>query len=239
MRSEETREIVAKALERFKTDKNPDDRLNCLWKISQLVEDITDDELYELASVVAVEEDPRLRGEICYAISRSKRPGLVHLIKDMVQDRHPYVRDEATKAITTLDDLNKATIAVIEPIISIANDIKIAMQKIENELDQIRGSMTTSTTPVIKSSGLEEVTMNERMLSWETYLRHEKELLENHKGKFVAIYKAEIIAIDESDEKLAKLIYDKYGTVEAFICKIEEESNEPIRLPISERYIIE
>ena len=46
----------------------------------------------------------------------------------------------------------------------------------------------------------------------------------------VAIYRDEIVSIGESQEELAKILYRKYGSVEALICKIEEDG-EPIQMP--------
>ena len=70
------------------------------------------------------------------------------------------------------------------------------------------------------------------MKCWETYLRHERELLRDHEGMYVAIYGAEILGIGENMEELAEMVYEKYGSVEALICMIEEEG-EPIQMPPS------
>ena len=80
------------------------------------------------------------------------------------------------------------------------------------------------------SSNAHENVMDDYMECWNTYLRHEKELMRDHKGKYVAIYKKDIVAIGEDMESLAETIYEKYGPVEALICKIEEET-EPIQMP--------
>jgi hypothetical protein len=74
--------------------------------------------------------------------------------------------------------------------------------------------------------------MDEQRKSWETYLRNEKELLREHRGEYVAIRGTEIVGIGEDMEKLAKMVYRKYGSEEALICKIEEEE-EPIQMPPS------
>ena len=58
----------------------------------------------------------------------------------------------------------------------------------------------------------------------------ERELLQDHKGSYVAIYREEIIGIGENQEELAEMIFEKYGSVEALICRIEEEEG-PIQMP--------
>jgi len=267
MSSRETRRIVDNALKEFRATTNPDNRLICLQRISQLIEDTTDDELYELAAAVAVEKDHRLRGEICYAISRSRRPRLVEFLRGMARDESPYVRHEAMTAIGAYSGISEAMFAVIDSIMGVLNEIRSTVTGLKNDLAELRNNMVTSDSAalrVISRSGIEvpiiadledeltevrdnvvkpakgaaqprktqeEIIFDDRMRCWETYLRHERELLRDHRGKYVAIYAGEIVGIDESDETLAKLIYDRYGSVEALICKIEEEDGKPIQMP--------
>ena len=47
---------------------------------------------------------------------------------------------------------------------------------------------------------------------------------------YVAIYGGKIVSIGETPEELAEILYKKYGSVEALICKIEED-DEPIQMP--------
>lgn len=220
--NETPRAIVDNAIKKFHSSKNPDDRLSSLWKISQLVEDTTDEELYDLAQAVVLEDDARLRGEICYTISRSGRPKLIQFVAKMLQDNNQYVRQQAMAAISR-------SVIDIESLLNIVNDLKKTIKNLEKEIDRIKDSK--------KITNSEEIIMDDRMRSWETYLRNEKELLRDHRGKYVAIYKGDIIAIDESDERLAKMIRDEYGEVEALICKIEEQG-EPVQIPY-DRNIVE
>ncbi len=226
-----SRKIVVNALKGFHTSKDPDERLSHLWNISQLIEDTTDDELYELATAVAVEEDPRLRGEICYAISRSRRPALINFVKNMAQDENHYVRMEAINAISEINGSVDAIITVIEPLSNIINEIKSAIISIQKEISNIKKRSVNTDSSEHKFASPDGIIMDDRMKSWETYLRNEKELLKDHKGEFVAIYKGKIIGVSPSDVELAKMIKDMYGEVEAFIYKIEEESDEIIEIP--------
>lgn len=226
---DDSRKIVVNALKGFHTSKDADERLSHLWNISQLIEDTTDDELYELASAVAVEEDPRLRGEICYAISRSRRPALINFVKNMAQDENHYVRMEAINAINEINGSIDAIMTVIEPLSESINEIKSAIASIQREISSIKKrSINNSEHKFTSSDG---IVVDDRLKSWETYLRNERELLKNHKGEFVAIYKGEIIGINPSDVELAKMINDKFGEVSAFIYKIEEEDDEIIEIP--------
>ena len=188
MKSDVKRKFLDDALKEYHMAPSSDSKLHSLWKISQLVEDTTEEELYELASAVAVEEDYRLRGEICYTISRAQRPQLIQVLQGMIQDENSYVRRSAITAMGELGGTREVTLAAIEPV------------------------------------------MDDHMKCWETYLRYERELLRDHRGEYVAIYEDEIVDIDEDPEKLAEIIYEKYGHVEALICKIEED-DAPIQMP--------
>jgi len=240
MDSEETpRKMVDNALKGFRTNTNPDDRLNCAWIISQLVEDTTDAELYELAAVVATEEDPRLRGEICYAISRSRRPQLANVIKGMAQDKNQYVRKEALTAISELNGINSNMMSVIESLVNAVNELRSMLVSLQKDMKNIQNNTVKSISSSLRSANIDGIVMNDRMRCWETYLRNEKELLRDHKGEFVAIYNAKIVGVSPSDLELANIIHDYYGAVEAFIYNIEEEDEEPIQMPSYMRNIVE
>jgi len=211
------------ALKEFRTAPSSDGKLHSLWKISQLVEDTTDEELYELATAVAVEDDYRLRGEICYTISRSRRPQLVNILKTMTRDKNPYVRRSAMTAMGKFGDIREATIAAIEPVMDEVDKLKAIASDLEEKLARLYNSLDELGDVAAPLSLSQEIVMDDQMECWETYLRHERELLRDHEGKYVAIYGNEIVGIDEEPEKLAEIIYDKYGYVEALICKIEEE----------------
>ena len=229
MNSGETRRFLDKALEEFRTTADPDNRLRSLWKISQLAEITTDEELYELASVTAVEEDPRLRGELCYTISRSQRPQLIQILRKMIMDKNPYVRRSAVTALSELGG-SEATLSAIASILDELDRLGSIVTELKEDLVSIHSSIERATNSAKTLSPGSEIIIDEYMKSWETYLRYERELLREHKGKYVAIYGKEIVGIDSNDESLAEMIYEKYGFVEALICKIEEEG-EPIQMP--------
>ncbi|MEK7399590.1 MAG: HEAT repeat domain-containing protein [Candidatus Poribacteria bacterium] len=228
---ENPREIVDNALKGFRSSKDPDERLSHLRYISQLIKDTTDDEFYEVASAVAVAEDPRLRGEICYAISRSRRPTFINFIKDMAQDENQYVRKEALTAISEMNGPVDATMMIMEPLLNTVNEIKSAIISIQKEIVNIRKNSVRPSNIEPRFLTFDGIAMDDRMKSWETYLRNEKELLKEHNGEFVAVYKGEIVGVSTSDVKLAEMIQDTFGEVEAFIYKIEEENDEIIEIP--------
>lgn len=213
------RNIVDKSLKGFRESNDSDERLSNLWNISQLIEDTTDEELYELAAAVAVENDPRLRGEICYAISRSRRPNLIKIVEDMVLDKNQYVQKEAISAISeflkVVDAVNDAAKLMADSRLK-----ELFSQAIKEKKSEINNDFIN-----------DGIILNDRMRSWETYLRNEKDLIKNHESEYVAIYKGKILAIGKSDQELAKIIHNKYGAVEAFIFKIKEDDEEPIEIP--------
>jgi CRISPR/Cas system CSM-associated protein Csm2 small subunit len=227
--SRETRRFLDNAMREFRTTADPDSRLRSLWKISQLVESTTDEELYELASATAVAEDHRLRAEICYTISRSRRPQLMKILREMIRDRNPYVR---RSAITALGELggNPAILIAMESILDEMDKLRSAVTSLEEKTLHLDSKIEEAIDANTPSSPAHETIMDDQMECWETYLRHEGELLRDHKGKYVAIYGKEIVAIGEDKERLAEMIYEKHGSVEALICRIEEEGK-PIQMP--------
>jgi len=226
----ETRLFLNEALREFEVTKDPDNKLRNLMKISQLVEVTTDDELYELASATALADDYRLRGEICYTISRSQKPQLVPILRDMVKDENSYVRRAAITALNKIGGPGEATFSAINPILDEVEELKATLTRFEEKLNFLNKSIEKLAEAVEFSTRSQEQFMDDYTRSWETYLRHEKELLRDHRNKFVAIYREEVVGIGENEETLAEAIYKKFGFVEALICKIEEEG-EPMQMP--------
>ncbi|MBD3185088.1 hypothetical protein GF312_22595 [Candidatus Poribacteria bacterium] len=232
--SKDTRSFLNDALKDFRTKPDPNERLRSLWKIGQLIDRTTDEELYELAAAAAVEEDHRVRGEICYAISRSQRPGLknqlIQLLRAMAQDDDHYVRRSAITALGELGGIRELTLATIDPVLDDVESLKAVVEKLGQEMISLHESIQEFSNADSSVSDQDETVMDDYMISWETYLRHENKLLQEHKGDFVAIYRDKIVGIDDDQIKLAEDVYDKYGLVEALICKIEVE-DEPIQIP--------
>ena len=232
--SGETRQFISDALNNFRTIHDPNERLRSLWKIGQLIDGTTDEELYELAAAAAVEEDHRLRGEICYTISRSQRPRLrmqlVQLLKKMAQDPDPYVRRSAIAALSQWGGIQEATLSAIEPILEDVDRLKNLVTNLGKEIASLQDGIRSFAEVNISDPQGKETEMDDYMRSWETYLRNESRLLREHRGEFVAIYREEIIGIDKEQMRLAETVYQKYGSIEALLCKIERE-DEIIQMP--------
>ncbi|MFC1714385.1 HEAT repeat domain-containing protein [Candidatus Poribacteria bacterium] len=231
MNTDRTRSFLNGALKDFRTARDPDDRLHSLWKISQLVEDATDEELHELAAAAIVEEDHRVRGELCYTISRSRKPQLIEVLRGLTQDDDPYVRRSAMTAIGELGGIREATLSAIEPILDDVDELKSALNSLEEKLNHLCRNIEES-EDIDSALSEREIIVDDQMKSWETYLRHEMELLRDHSGMYVAIYGEEIVGIGEDVKELAEMVDMKYGSVAALICKIEAE-DEPIQMPPS------
>ncbi|MBM3211804.1 HEAT repeat domain-containing protein, partial [Candidatus Poribacteria bacterium] len=137
----ETRLFLNEALREFEVTKDPDNKLRNLMKISQLVEVTTDDELYELASATALADDYRLRGEICYTISRSQKPQLVPFLRDMVKDENSYVRRAAITALNKIGGPGEATFSAINPILDEVEELKATLTRFEEKLNFLNKSI--------------------------------------------------------------------------------------------------
>ena len=229
MNPDKTRNFLDDAFKDFRIAANSDGRLRSLQKISQLVKDATDEELHELAAAAIVEEDHRVRGELCYTISRSRKPQLIEVLRGMTQDENSYVRRSAIAALGELSGLREATLAAMDPILDDVDRFRATLTELEEKLIYLRNNIEETEDTNSISSG-REVAMDDYMKCWETYLRHERELLQDYRDMYVAIYGDEIVSIGETPEELAEILYKKYGSVEALICKIEED-DEPIQMP--------
>lgn len=229
MNPDKTRSFLDDVLKDFRIAVDPDGRLRSIQKISQLVEDATDEELHELAAAAIVEEDHRVRGELCYTISRSRKPQLIEVLRGMTQDENSYVRRSAITAIGELGGLREAALAAIDPILDDVDELRATLAELEEKLVHLRSNVEEAEDTDSISSG-REVVMDDYMKCWETYLRHEEEFLRDYRDMYVAIYGDEIVSIGENPEELAEILYKKYGSVEALICKIEED-DEPIQMP--------
>lgn len=66
----------------------------------------------------------------------------------------------------------------------------------------------------------------------DAFMKMKDDLLkdENLVGKFVAVYKGEIVGVDQDNRKLAKRVYEKYGYVPIYIDKLEEKEK-ILRMP--------
>lgn len=230
MRTSETREYLDEALDEFRDSKDSDNRLRNLQKISQLVEVTTDEELYELASANVVAEDYRLRGEICYTISRARRPQLMPILRDMVRDENSYVRRAAITALNKVGGAGEATFSAINPVLDEVEELRSTIARLEEKINGLNENIADFASAVEASNYVREGVMDDYAVSWETYLRNERQFLRDHKDKYVAIYRKDVLGIGEDEEALAEIVYEKYGSVEALICKIEEEG-EPIQMP--------
>ena len=147
----------------------------------------------------------------------------------MTQDENSYVRRSAITAIGELGGLREATLAAIDPILDDVDELRATLAELEEKLVYLRSNVEEAEDTDSISSG-REVVMDDYMKCWETYLRHEEELLRDYRDMYVAIYGDEIVSIGENPEELAEILYKKYGSVEALICKIEED-DEPIQMP--------
>ena len=118
----------------------------------------------------------------------------------------------------------------INPVMDEVDELRLTLARLEEKISSLNQNIENLAGSIGASDQVHEGVMDDFSIGWETYMRHEREFLREHRGKYVAIYRKDILAIGEDEEDLAELIYEKYGSVEAFICKIEED-DEPIQMP--------
>lgn len=59
----------------------------------------------------------------------------------------------------------------------------------------------------------------------EAFMKMKNDLLKDstYVGKFVAVYREEVVDFDEDNRKLARRVYDKFGYVPIYIGKVQQE----------------
>ena len=106
MHREEIAAMVGNALRGFWMSENADSQLRNLQVISQLGDNIDDQDFLDAISNAAQSEDFRIRGEACYAISLSHKhklmPQLKQILRELTLDENYYVRCSAMKAMSKL-----------------------------------------------------------------------------------------------------------------------------------------
>jgi hypothetical protein len=101
--------VAAIEMDEFLKAEHPDERLKRLQRISDSSRYLPDDALRSLAVETLQDEDPRIRGEMCYALGRSERPYFASLLQLLEDDSDPWVRKQARAALRMLE---KATSVV-------------------------------------------------------------------------------------------------------------------------------
>ncbi len=97
------------------------------------------------------------------------------------------------------------------------------ISRLKNELALLKAEISR-VQPEVEALAIQRLPLQFRV-DMEKFNEIKIELLKNgkYRGKFVAIYRGELIGPEESEEKLNMVINEKYGNVPAYISKVAEE----------------
>jgi len=102
---EETEQLLINSIVKFQNSPNANSRLSAFQYIAQMAKGIDDKILEDLARKGLSDEDERLRGEVCYALSMSGKPRFIQLIQEQLNDPSSWVREQAEKALKQLEQI--------------------------------------------------------------------------------------------------------------------------------------
>jgi hypothetical protein len=126
-RALETLHIAFEAVKEFSRAKSPDNRLTHLQRVSQFSSYLPNEVLRALAAEALQDEDPRIRGEMCYALGMSGIPSFIPELQLLKKDPNAWVREQAEKAISSLE---KAT--------PTASDYERLLSQVEGLVKEVR-----------------------------------------------------------------------------------------------------
>ena len=73
-----------------------------------------------------------------------------------------------------------------------------------------------------------------KSLSWQTYLEHESELLQEHRGEYAWIVPGEVRAICRTQEELSRVLIEQQGRGWGIVLIIEEREGPEIEVSSAE-----
>ena len=234
--------IVCKIAFEFAYVTPPDERHRLLQHISQLVNYLPEGILRRLAAESMRDEDPRIRGEMCYALGRSGRPRFKSMLQPLLNDPHRWVRQQAAKALKMLDEAAPkvpiapkvippdygdlgwgAYIETIPPIPSYA-DLQHLMNRLAEEMTVLRKELAEALTCLPSQPDeyarhvVEEMRRNQ-----EAYERVEPELLKKHAGQFAVFCDGELIAVGPDRKEVTLKAIQEKPTARPYIRRVGEK----------------
>ncbi len=164
------------AATRFKRSGSVGERLRQLQYVSQSTRDLSDVMLLALAAENLQDEDPRIRGEMCYGLGMSERASFIPLLQPLVKDPNTWVREQAENAVRRLEGVS----------------LKGFIEEIKELRKEVREAIAQDELP---SDDYTRQVYEEAQRNREAYERQQPGLLEKYPGQFVAFCEGELVAV--------------------------------------------
>lgn len=208
-------------IEEFEQAPTPRLKLAKLQHISQQSLYLPDGLLYRLAGSALRDPDFTIRGEMCYGLGLTGRPQFIPLIQRLLEDREPYVRKEAEKALAKLEQAAREQVEVLlsarsdlqEQIARLTDEVALLRQVLREALPRLARPVPDHTRQV-----LDEFERNHR-----AYEREEPQLLAEHRGEFAAVCDGEIVAVGPDEAQVLQEALRLKPAARPYIRKIGEQ----------------
>jgi hypothetical protein len=173
----------------YKRPQRDDERLTRLQHISQMARWINHEVLDLLAREILASDDFRLRGEMCYALGMSKNPRFMRRLQLSLNDRNPWVRNQAREALKRLKEEGTVLQKESKEIVDLWNHLR---EFIRSEIAATRAESRnqTSAWDDYSRAVVNEIDQNHR-----AYEQEEASLIERHSGDWVVFCRGEQVAI--------------------------------------------
>ncbi|MGC1377184.1 MAG: HEAT repeat domain-containing protein [Anaerolineales bacterium] len=99
-------QAAAEQLQNFQTSDSVDDKLQHLQTISQMIDVLPGDVLEQLSEIALQDNDPRIRGEICYILGASGRRSFTTQLRALLENESSaWVQKQAKDALSRLEQV--------------------------------------------------------------------------------------------------------------------------------------
>lgn len=196
----------------FKRSTDPEERLKLLRYIGQEANLLRTDILKELVVSAIRDEDPRLRGEICYALGEAGMPEFLPVLEVALADPNEWVSSQAKSAIQKLESL--------PPNASHVSNDNVGSVAAEILTELLRSIITapTSHKASYNKEIKEEFEQNQR-----AFERDEPKLLEKHKDEIAVYCDGRLIAINCNEAQAIEDAIRLKSNRRLYVRKIGEE----------------
>ncbi|HIE27706.1 TPA: HEAT repeat domain-containing protein [Candidatus Poribacteria bacterium] len=220
--SESVQSAFAKGLvAQFWTAVETNERFSRLQHISQMVKWVDDEVLEDLADEVLTDEEPQLRGEMCYTLGKSGKIRFKGFVQRLLEDTDQWVRKQAAEALEQLEQVvdEKRHSDVSPPEASYLHE---QVDRLVEEVAELRKEIAK----VRSEPQLDDYTravIDEFEQNRDAYEQEEASLLEKYNGQFVAFCHGKLVAVGPDRKQVIQEAMQAEPTARPYIRQVGVE----------------
>ena len=170
--------FASEIVERFAQATSSEQRLAEIQRIGQLFGDLPERILIDVIPMGLADPDPRVRGETCYVLGRTKNPQSRGLLSRMLDDGDDWVRRQAQSALKKL---------------SHGLDTRAEVEKLREHVDTLREALQPGLELGLAARLVDESRRNEL-----AYQELEIELIEREQGRFAVFCDGRLVGVADT-----------------------------------------